>query len=46
VKGHVHIGAVEVLSFAMMLIIVGFFMRTVETRYSETPLGKALAFIY
>ena len=43
---HVHIGAVNALIFLAYLLIVGFLLRAAETRWPDSPLGKALAFIY
>ena len=45
-KPHVHIGAETVIAFALTLIIVGFIFRTIEIKYPDTVLGKALVFIY
>lgn len=45
-NAHVHIGFVDAVQFAILLIVVGFFFRTVEAKFSETALGKALAYIY
>lgn len=43
---HVHAGVLDAIIFAMYLLIVGFVLRWVETRYSDTPVGKALSVIY
>lgn len=43
---HVHIGAMEVFEFALILIIVGFVFRTISTKYSDSAIGQALAYIY
>lgn len=43
---HVHVGAVEALVFLAYLLILGFIIRSIQIRYSDTALGQALAFIY
>jgi len=45
-NAHVHVGFVDVVQFTLMLIIAGFFLRTIEAKFSDTALGKALAYIY
>lgn len=45
-NAHVHLGFSDFFQFALMLIIVGFFFRTLATRLADTALGKALAYIY
>lgn len=45
-NAHVHVGFAEMIQFALMLIIVGFFLRTIEGYLSDTAIGKALASIY
>ena len=45
-NAHVHIGFVDIIQLALGLIIVGFIFRTVEMHFSETALGKALAYVY
>jgi len=45
-NAHVHIGFVDCVQFALMLIVVGFIIRTAEAKFSDTALGKALAYIY
>lgn len=43
---HVHISPVEFLAVACYLVIFGFFWRTLAARWSENPVGKAMAFVY
>lgn len=43
---HVHVSPIEFLSTAAMVVIFGFFWRTISYRYSETRIGQAMAFIY
>jgi hypothetical protein len=43
---HVHAGVLDATIFAAYLLIVGFILRWIETRYPDSFLGKALAFIY
>lgn len=45
-NAHVHVGFVDCVQFALMLIIVGFFIRTISAKFSDTALGKALAYVY
>lgn len=45
-NAHVHVGFVDVVQFALMLAIVGFFWRTAAAKLSDTPIGKAMAYIY
>jgi hypothetical protein len=46
VNAHVHVGFVDVFQFTLMLLIAGFFLRTAQAKFSDTALGKALAYIY
>lgn len=39
------IGA-ELIEFAALLLLVGALFRVIETKWPDTPVGKALAFIY
>lgn len=43
---HVHIGAMEVAAFALMLIIVGFLFRTIQTKFPDSPVAKGLMYVY
>lgn len=43
---HVHAGVLDAVIFAMYLLIVGFILRFIETRYPDTAIGKALSVIY
>ena len=43
---HVHVGLLHALIFLAYLLIVGAGIRIVSARFSDTPVGKALAFIY
>lgn len=43
---HVHVSPVEFLSVALYLVIFGFLWRTLAARWSEKPIGQAMAFIY
>lgn len=45
-NAHVHIGALELVQFSLMLIIVGFLFRTLSAKLSDSPIGQALAYIY
>lgn len=45
-SSHVHVGFADCVQFALMLIIVGFIIRTISAKTSDTALGKALAYIY
>ena len=45
-NAHVHIGFVDCVQFALMLIVVGFIFRTISAKASDTALGKALSYIY
>lgn len=42
---HVHVGALEGLTVFAYVIILAFFWHTVSAHYSDTPVGKAMAFI-
>lgn len=43
---HVHVSLVTGITIACYLLIIGFFLRALAARYSETSFGKALASIY
>jgi len=43
---HVHAGVLDAIIFAAYLLVIGFILRWVETRYPDSAVGKALAFIY
>lgn len=43
---HVHISPVEFLSTAAYIIIFGFLWRTLASRWSDNPVGQAMAYIF
>lgn len=43
---HVHVSPVEFLTTAAFIVIFGFFWRTLSARWSDNPVGQAMAFIY
>lgn len=43
---HVHVGALELLIFALMYLVLGFALRQIQTRYPDSPFGKAVAYIH
>lgn len=43
---HVHIGTVEFFTVAAYVIIFGFLWRALSARLSDSPVGKAMAWIY
>lgn len=45
-NAHVHLGFAEMIQFMIMLIIAGFFFRTIEMKFPDSVMGKALAFLY
>lgn len=45
-NAHLHVGFIDCVQFLLMLLIVGFIVRTAEAKFSDTALGKALAYIY
>ena len=45
-KAHVHVGALEVFHFALMLVIVGFLFRMIEYKFPESKVAQALSVIY
>lgn len=42
----VHVSPVEFLAVAAYMVIFGFAWRTLAAKLSDTPVGKAMAFIY
>jgi hypothetical protein len=45
-NAHVHVGFAEMIQFALMLIITGFFFRTLAAKFPDSAMGKALSYIY
>lgn len=45
-NAHVHVGFVDVVQFTLMLLIVGFFLRTAAAHMSDNAIGKALSYLY
>lgn len=43
---HVHVSPVEFLTVAAYIIIFGFFWRSLAARWSDNPVGQAMAFIF
>lgn len=43
---HVHASALEFLIWVAYAMIFGFFARVIETKYPDSAMGKALAFIH
>lgn len=43
---HLHISALNFLVVALYIIIFGIVWRTISTRCSDTPIGKAMSVIY
>lgn len=43
---HVHIGLLYALVIFANVIIIGFFWRFLAMKYSSSPVGQAMAFIY
>lgn len=43
---HVHISPVEFLTVSMFIIIFGFLWRALAAKWSDKPIGQAMAFIY
>jgi hypothetical protein len=41
-----HIGAAEVVTWTAIMVIVGFLWRSAAAKLSDSPIGKAMAFIY
>jgi hypothetical protein len=43
---HVHVSTLTALATFLQVIIVGFLWRALAVRIHDTPIGKAMAFIY
>ena len=43
---HVHVSPVEFLTTACFIVLFGFFWRSLSARWSDKPIGQAMAFIY
>lgn len=43
---HIHASALDALVVFAYLVIFGFIWRFLSARWSERPVGKAMAFIY
>lgn len=43
---HVHVSPIEFLTVAAYLVIFGFLWRSLAARWSDKPVGQAMAFIY
>lgn len=43
---HVHMSAVSAITTFIYVVIVGFLWRVIAGLASDTPLGKAMGFIY
>jgi hypothetical protein len=43
---HVHASFLSFMALALQLIIFGFLWRAAAFRLADTPVGKAMAFIY
>lgn len=43
---HVHVSPVEFLTTVCYLVIFGFLWRSLSARWSDKPMGQAMAFIY
>lgn len=43
---HVHVGVLEFGVFLAMLLLAGFILRVLQLRYPDSPVGKALGFLY
>lgn len=41
-----HASVIGAVQFAMYLVIIGFFWRLLTTKLVDTPVGRAMAFIY
>lgn len=42
----IHVSPVEFLTVACYLVIFGFFWRSLASRWSDRPVGQAMAYIY
>lgn len=43
---HVHVGFAEAAQWLALMVVVGFLWRSVSARLSDSPVGKAMSFIY
>lgn len=43
---HVHIGVQQVAVTFASVLVAGFFWRVIATKYHDTAIGRAMAFIY
>lgn len=43
---HIHLGVVDFVIFALFYLILGFLLRQAQTRWPDSPFGKALAYIH
>lgn len=43
---HLHIGTLEAIKVFLMVIVVGFFWRLGALYWSDSPIGKSMAFLY
>lgn len=41
-----HIGVLGAATFACYLIIVGFLFRSISAKYPDSPIAKAIGYIY
>lgn len=45
-NGHLHVGTVDAIVVACYLVVFGFLWRTAAAKWSEHPVGQAMAYIY
>jgi hypothetical protein len=43
---HIHLGVTHLITTFLGVIIVGFFWRLASMKWSNTSLGKGMAFVY
>lgn len=43
---HLHVSPFEFISFACYAVLFGFLWRSLAARWSDNPVGQAMAFIY
>lgn len=43
---HLYVSLASFLCFAAMVVIFGFLWRSLAARWSDNPVGQAMAFIY
>lgn len=43
---HIHVGVVDFAVFVLFYLILAFFIRYVQTQYTDTAVGKALAYLH